>query len=563
MMDREPSVHVVIPMSGIGNRFLHAGYTLPKPLIVVDDKPMMAHVVALFPRDVRFTFVCNQDHLDTTDMRYVLEKIAPSATVFGIAPHKKGPVHAVLQIAHLIQDDEEVIVNYCDFSKKWDYNAFLSETRARHAAGAMTVYRGFHPHMLGKTQYAFCREKDMWLLEIREKQPFTYNRWDEYASDGTYYFRRGRDLKRYSEQLIDRDIQVNGEYYMSMVYNLLLEANLGVSLHEIPHMLQWGTPEDLWEYQRWSRLFARLVTPEAGAILPNGLTVMPMAGEGERFRREGFLQTKPFVPVSGKPMVLQALETLPKTQDVRLVLRQALVAETAGDPLLASFLDNAIVLDGMTEGQALTVLSALRPEDGERPLLVGACDTGILFDTERWNDLVTDPSVDAVSFSLRGYAPALEKPEMYGWLAADDTGTVTKVSVKSLVSEIPEKDHVITGVFYFRSVRLFLEAIANLQLQNKRVNGEFYVDSLVSVLCDAGSVVRVLEVEASLCWGTPDEWRTFGYWQRYFDACPEHPYSLDLDAMVPNSAVVGLRQNRAYLAVPCPHRGIPNPVSEE
>lgn len=551
-----PLVHVIIPMSGIGSRFLDAGYTVPKPLILVEGKPMIAHVVGLFTGPIRLTFVCNQTHLDTTPMRAILEGIAPAATIVGIPPHKKGPVHAVMQVADLIHDDEEVIVNYCDFSKGWSYPDFLSDTRTRGAAGALSVYRGFHPHMLGKTQYAFCKQHDQWLVEIREKQPFTDNRWAEYASDGTYYFRKGKDLKHYAQHLIDRDIQVKGEYYMSMVYNLLLEAGLSVSLYEISHMLQWGTPEDLKNYQTWSNMFATLVSSTPPAMLPEGITVMPMAGAGERFKREGFLKPKPLVSVSGKPMVFQALETLPKTKDTRLVLRQALAPEAQTEPFLAPFLENAVHLDGMTEGQAFSVLAALQEKDMDRPLLIGACDTGILFDGARWEKLVSDPDVDAVAFSLRGYTPALAQPNMYGWLAVDDVGKVTGVSVKSVASTTPEKDHVITGVFYFRTVRLFIEALHTLYTQNTRVNGEFYVDSLLGVLCETCHTVRVLEVSASLCWGTPDEWRTFGYWQHFFDGDPAHPYSLDKDPMVPKAAIDGLRNHKHYLSVPCPHRGI-------
>ncbi len=48
---------VLIPMSGIGRRFLEAGYTDPKPLILVDGKPMIHHVIDLFPGETDFFFI--------------------------------------------------------------------------------------------------------------------------------------------------------------------------------------------------------------------------------------------------------------------------------------------------------------------------------------------------------------------------------------------------------------------------------------------------------------------------------------------------------------------------
>ena len=56
-------------MSGFGERFRRAGYTVPKPLIPVDGKPIIAHVIDLFPRETKFVFICNEDHLATPEYK--------------------------------------------------------------------------------------------------------------------------------------------------------------------------------------------------------------------------------------------------------------------------------------------------------------------------------------------------------------------------------------------------------------------------------------------------------------------------------------------------------------
>ena len=100
-------------MTGAGQRFLDAGYTTIKPLIEVDGKPMIEHVVNLFPGEHNFIFICNSLHLQQTPLRQVLQRVAPKGQIIEIAPHKKGPVYAVCQILDKIPDEEEVIVNYC------------------------------------------------------------------------------------------------------------------------------------------------------------------------------------------------------------------------------------------------------------------------------------------------------------------------------------------------------------------------------------------------------------------------------------------------------------------
>ena len=122
-------MHIIIPMSGIGNRFIEAGYKEPKPLVVIDGKPIIEHVCDLFPNEDKFTFICNSKHLLETNMREVLKSIKPNANIVEIPNHKKGPVYAVSLVEDLIDDDEEVIVNYCDFGTYWDYEDFLKHTR--------------------------------------------------------------------------------------------------------------------------------------------------------------------------------------------------------------------------------------------------------------------------------------------------------------------------------------------------------------------------------------------------------------------------------------------------
>ena len=104
-------MHIVIPMSGIGKRFLDQGYEKPKPLIEIGGKHIINHVCDLFPGEEKFTFICNSKHLDETNMKKILLELKPKANIVEIPNHKKGPVYAVSLANHLIDDDEEIIVN--------------------------------------------------------------------------------------------------------------------------------------------------------------------------------------------------------------------------------------------------------------------------------------------------------------------------------------------------------------------------------------------------------------------------------------------------------------------
>ncbi len=521
-------MHIVIPMSGTGQRFVEAGYTTPKPFIEIDGMPIIEHVMNLFPGENKFTFICSQALLDTTNATEILRRIAPQGEVVAIAPHKKGPVFAVAQVFDKIDDDEEVIVNYCDFSIWWSYQKILEEIREAKADGAVMSYKGFHPHMLGSTHYAFIRNDGPWLLEIREKQPFTDKRMEEYASCGMYYFRTGAIVKRYFQQTMDLGIEVNGEFYASVVYNLLVRDGLKVYVPEIEHMLQWGTPEDVEQYTGWSDIFR--AKSEASfdhqSQLDSTLCVLPMAGRGERFSKAGYSLSKPLIPVHDKPMFVEALSDLPSTDSFTLVVLKQLMEDRQFLQAVKQYVPNArlVPLESVTQGQAETCEIALEGVDPNTALLIGACDNGNLSNDATLKALLEDPSVDAIAWSFRGHHSSRRNPQMYGWLDADDDGTVRSVSVKQAISEHPENDHAIVGTFYFRRVQDYLDAVSELRRRDQRVNGEFYVDSLLGVLIDQGKTVKVFEVDHYICWGTPDDYETYQYWDSFFTKCWWHPY---------------------------------------
>lgn len=166
-------MQIIIPMSGFGERFRRAGYSIPKPLIEVDGLPIIGHVVNLFPGETDFTFICNQDHLSNPNyqMRETLQELCPRGRIIGILPHKLGPIHAVQQVEHLLDPCKPVVVNYCDFTCYWDWEEFKSFVRVSECDGAIPAYKGFHPHSLGQTNYAYIKEVSGWVEDIQESSP--------------------------------------------------------------------------------------------------------------------------------------------------------------------------------------------------------------------------------------------------------------------------------------------------------------------------------------------------------------------------------------------------------
>ncbi len=540
-------MQIIIPMSGFGERFRRAGYAVPKPLIEIDGKPIVAHVMDMFPCEQDFIFICNQDHLSNPDycMESILRQYCPTGRIIGIPPHKLGPIHAVRQVEHLIDPDRPVVVNYCDFTCYWDWQHFKKFVANTGCAGAIPAYKGFHPHTLGSTNYAYMRETNGWVQDIQEKQPYTNNRMEEYASSGTYYFASGKILSEAFRKTMDQELNVNGEYYVSLAYKPMLASNRPVAVYPLQHFMQWGTPQDVAEYNGWSAAFRRLIATESMPPAPQGSLVVPMAGLGQRFVNEGYSVTKPLIPVSGKPMVAQATHDLPAANHQVFVLRNDMPGQQEISDELKHIYSEAVIetIPAVTEGQACTALIGL--EALERaigsvpgPVTFGACDNGALYDAEAFQQLADNTDVDVIVWGVRGHANAARHPQMYGWINAEN-GLIRGISVKTPLDS-PATDPIVLGTFTFRRAEDFRRVVEHLIARDGRINGEFYIDSCINDAIELGLRCHLFEVDNFLSWGTPNDLRTFEYWQSCFHKWAGHPYRLELDGRVPKEALHAL-----------------------
>jgi len=535
-------MQIIIPMSGFGERFRKKGYAVPKPLIEIDGKPIIAHVIDMFPGETDFIFICNKDHLLVPEyqMKNILKKYSPFCRIIGIAPHKLGPVHAVLQAIDFIDAHQPTIVNYCDFTCYWCWDHFKEFVKATKCVGAIPAYKGFHPHTLGSTNYAYIREKSGYILDIQEKQPYTDNRMEEFASSGTYYFSSGKIMLDAFKDVVKQNLMVKGEFYVSLAYKSILAEKKSVIVYQLQHFMQWGTPQDVEEYNTWAKIFRRLLIEKNDGQILTGSVIIPMAGLGIRFANEGYSKTKPLIPVSGKPMVLQAVNSLPKVENYIFVLRDDMNGCEKITSLLNKSFENIHIkkLSNVTNGQASTALIGLKTllskvGNIKGPITFGACDFGALYSHERFQEILDDSTNDVIVWGVRGSASSQINPQMFGWIDEVD-GDIKNISVKTPLKK-PETDPIVLGTFTFRKPEVFFAAIERMYERNGKVNGEYYLDSMINDVISLGYKCKFFEVDSYLSWGTPNDLRTFEYWQSCFHKWKGHPYKLANDNMIHRS----------------------------
>ena len=103
------------------------------------------------------------------------------------------------------------------------------------ADGGIVTFHATHP----KWSFAKVNDKGI-VIEVAEKKPISTN-----ATVGFYYWKHGSDFVKYAEEMIDKDIRVNNEFYVCPVFNQAIEDGKTIRIKQIDKMWGLGTPEDL------------------------------------------------------------------------------------------------------------------------------------------------------------------------------------------------------------------------------------------------------------------------------------------------------------------------------
>lgn len=240
---------VIIPMSGVGKRFVDAGYYHLKPLINIGNSRMINEVMNMFPGVDDPLFIISKDHKQSRELFSYLKEHWPKSIISEIGAHKFGPGHAIFESREFIDINRPSIVSYCDFTGNWNFESFCEELRK--VDSLILTYTGFNPHMLRNTKYAYVQKNtDGIVTAIQEKNSFTDFPSLEEASAGLYAFSNGALLLDALNEQIMMNYSHMGEFYTSLTILPLLEKKMIVKTFLMERFAQFGTPEDLkdWEY---------------------------------------------------------------------------------------------------------------------------------------------------------------------------------------------------------------------------------------------------------------------------------------------------------------------------
>lgn len=239
-------LHIIMPMAGEGSRFLKEGWTTPKPLIELKGTPLFQRAISSVKIEdvpMKYSFIVRQEHIDKYGIDKGIKALLPEANIFSVLKTTRGAVETCLMAESAIDDEDGVVVMDCDLEfRSSQYIDILREELSlpvkEATGGALVSFES------DDTRYSYAAlGEDGYVTRTAEKEVIS-----NHALCGAYFFSSGKCFKEIAHRLLDEPEFKKPEYYVSLLYNYLLEAGQRVRLANMEAFYSYGTPEELKRY---------------------------------------------------------------------------------------------------------------------------------------------------------------------------------------------------------------------------------------------------------------------------------------------------------------------------
>lgn len=235
-------LNVIIPAAGEGSRFKNVGYSLPKPLIPVNETAMIVKAIESLGIVGKYHFVVrdNEYMQQTIDAIYTA---CPNPNIVSVTYTPEGAAASALIMEEYIDKDAELIIANCDQIMNWNSYDILTDMRTYDGA-VVTIYDTDPKH-------SYVKMSDGFAIQFAEKEVISKN-----ALTGIHYWKRAKYFFESAKRMIQDDKKsANGEFYIAPTYNYLIKDgyDIGVCRIKNSQFHPVGTPEDLEKYLYGSR----------------------------------------------------------------------------------------------------------------------------------------------------------------------------------------------------------------------------------------------------------------------------------------------------------------------
>lgn len=246
----------LIPMAGAGQRFVDAGYRVPKPLIEVDGVPMIVRAARSLPQPDLWIFVCRAEHIAEARIDRTLQQFFQPCRVIAVDHLTEGQACTCLLARHELQPDDILTIGACDNAMTWDLAAYGQQFTRSHSDFLVWTFRRNPAVLQNPCMYGWVKtDASGGVTGISVKVPLSDTPMNDHAVIGAFTFRRAGLFLDACDDMIRADARIKNEFYVDNAINHALARGAVGRLFEVDRYICWGTPRDLDTYNYWRSVF--------------------------------------------------------------------------------------------------------------------------------------------------------------------------------------------------------------------------------------------------------------------------------------------------------------------
>ena len=234
------------------------------------------------------------------------------------------------------------------------------------------------------------------------------------------------------------------------------------------------------------------------------VNIMPMAGEGKRFKEAGYKMPKPLININGQPMFIKSAKCMPEADLWIFIVKEKFLKDgSIKKEISNNFENNKIIsVKETTDGQASTCFLAKKYLEKNDRIFISSCDNYFEFDKRDFINKSNE--YDALVFTTKAEKIHTDNPKLFGWVTSDNKGSI-EVSCKKQISSYPMQDRIIVGSFFFKNLNFFQESIESVFKKGNKINNEYYLDMAIIEAITLGLKVSEIIVKNYTSWGSAEE----------------------------------------------------------
>ena len=232
-------MNILVLMAGEGSR-LKEFYKEPKPFIKINNNKIIEIVLKNIKFDCNYLLVAQKLHSNKYNLPNIANKILSSFKIVDLDERTEGATVSALKAKKYIDNDEELIIINSDQYLEGEIEESINYFRSNNADGGILTTKKNNEK---KWSYVQVNENGI-AIKVAEKDPISDN-----ATVGLYYFKKGSEFVKYAEQMINKNIRINNEFYLCPVYNEFILSEKKIRIFEINKLWPLGTYEEIKEFE--------------------------------------------------------------------------------------------------------------------------------------------------------------------------------------------------------------------------------------------------------------------------------------------------------------------------